>query len=412
MSLIIQKFGGSSVADVECIQRAARIVAKTVASGCRVVVVVSALQGETDRLINLAGSFGECDSREFAAILSTGEQISAALFSNALKALGNSAKSFNAQQLQLKTQGTYKQAQVQSLNANVLKNALLSDEIPVVTGFQGINDQGEITTLGRGGSDLTAVAIAAALEADECQIFTDVDGVYTSDPNIVPRARKLCKISFPEMLELSSLGAKVLQPRSLEYAGKHQVSVKVLSSFKDVPGTHITYDASPSEQPPISGVVFDAHQAVITIRQIPERPGLASYIFSPISQLAIDVDMIVQNCPSQHRQIDLSFTLNRDHYSEVIRVIEPVLCEMGGGYIDSSHHVAKVSIVGVGMRSHSRVASTMFRTLRQEGIDIKLITASEIKISVIIEEKFLAVATRSLHKVFNLEQNSAKIVAI
>ncbi len=404
MSLIVQKFGGSSVADIERIQNVARIVAETRQQGHEVVVVVSAMMGETDRLIQLAQSFSNSNLREYDALIATGEQVSAALLSMALSSIDCPAYSCTAAQICLRTTGEHKKARIVDVNPEALRVELRQGRVPVITGFQGVSDAGEITTLGRGGSDLTAVAIAAALEADECQIFTDVDSVYTTDPKIVPQARRIPKITFDEMMEMSSLGAKVLQNRCLEFAGKYQVPVRVLSSLRKGPGTLITFESDTLEQPMVSGIAFDRNQAKLTIQGIPERPGLASYILGPISNADIDVDMIVQNVPTADTNIDFSFTLHRDDYQRALTILKDVVRELDAREVQGSNTVAKISLVGVGMRSHAGVASKMFSALGREGIHIHLITASEIKISAVIDEKFLELGTRTLHAAFELDR--------
>lgn len=404
MTLIVQKFGGSSVADIERIQHVAKIVADTRLAGHDVVVVVSAMYGETDRLIKLAGSLSPPNLREYDALIATGEQVSAALVSMALGSLNCPAQSLTAMQMRLRTTADHQKARIIDIDPEVLRQELRAGRIPVVTGFQGVTDLGDVTTLGRGGSDLTAVALAAALEADECQIFTDVDGVYTADPKIVPNAKRIDKITFDEMMEMSSLGAKVLQNRCLEFAGKYRVPVRVLSSLRKGPGTLITFDQDNQsvEKPMISGIAFDRNQAKLTLQGIPERPGLASYILGPLSHSDIDVDMIVQNVPTADTRIDFSFTLQRAEYDKALAIINRVAHEINAREVIGSNAVAKISLIGVGMRSHAGVASTMFSTLGREGIDIHLITASEIKISAVIDEKFLDLGARTLHRAFNL----------
>lgn len=404
MALIVQKFGGSSVADLDRIKNVARIISDTRSQGHDVVAVVSAMFGETDRLIQLARSLSESNLREYDALIATGEQMSAALLSMALDAQGCKAKSYTAAQLHLRTTSDHKKARIIDIDPQLLLDELQDGIVPVVTGFQGVNDKFEITTLGRGGSDLTAVALAAALEADECQIFTDVDGVYTTDPKIVPKARRIHKITFDEMIEMASLGAKVLQNRCLEFAGKYKVPVRVLSSLHKGTGTLITYEQHSAEEPMISGIAFDRNQSKLTIRGIPARPGLASYILGPISQADIDVDMIVQNVPTIDDRIDFSFTLQRDDYKKAFEIVKYVSKECGANNVMGNERVAKISLIGVGMRSHAGVASKMFHALGREGVQIHLITASEIKISAVVDEKFLELGTRALHQAFKLDQ--------
>lgn len=404
MTLIVQKFGGSSVATLEHIQNVARIVADTRQQGHDVVAVVSAMYGETDRLIALAQSISQSNAREYDALVSTGEQISAVLLSMALEALQCPAQSYTAAQVGIMTTSQHKKARIIDIDPETLGADLRAGRIPVIAGFQGISDTGHITTLGRGGSDITAVALAAALQADECQIYTDVDGVYTTDPKIVPTARRLERITFDEMMEMASLGAKVLQNRCLEFAGKYKVPVRVMSSLRKGPGTLITFEGESIEQALVSGIAFDRHQAKLTLQGIPERPGLASYILGAISKADIDVDMIVQNVPTSDTNIDFSFTIHRDNYPQAHSIIKRVADELGARRVLGSDDVAKISLVGVGMRSHAGVASMMFSALGQEGIHIHLITATEIKISAVIDEKYLELGARSLHTAFGLDQ--------
>lgn len=408
MSLIVQKFGGSSVADIERIQNAAKIITETRQAGHDVVVVVSAMFGETDRLIKLAQSISASNLREYDALISTGEQTSAALLSMVLDSMNCPAHSFTAVQIGLRTTNDHQKARIVDINPDLLRSELRAGRVPVVTGFQGVSEVGEITTLGRGGSDLTAVALAAALEADECQIYTDVDGVYTSDPKVVPSAQRLNKITFDEMMEMASLGAKVLQNRCLEFAGKYKVPVRVLSSLRKGPGTLITFEKPTDsvEQPLIAGIAFERNQAKLTVQGIPERPGLASYILGPLSHADIDVDMIVQNVPTADSNIDFSFTLQRTDYKRSLAIVQRVANELNARQVLGSDQVAKISLVGVGMKSHAGVASTMFSALGREGIHIHLITATEIKISAVIDEKFLELGARTLHQAFGLDQRT------
>ena len=399
MALVVQKFGGSSVADIARIQNVARIVADTRKQGNEVLVVVSAMYGETDRLINLAKSFSTDNSREYDMLLSTGEQVSAALLSMALERLDCPASSYTGAQVKILTTNEFKKARIIDVECDALKRDLHEGRIPVVAGFQGISDEGNITTLGRGGSDLTAVALAAVLKADECQIFTDVDGVYTSDPKVVPDAKCLKRITFDEMMEYASMGAKVLQNRCLEFAGKYKVPIRVLSSLKAGKGTLIDYNRVNPEKPLISGVAFDRDQAKITLQRIPDRPGLASYILSPISQHNIEIDMMAHGSPSEEGFVNFSFTLHREDYQKVYALMREVANELSAN-ISAQETVAKLSLVGVGIRSHADVASKMFSVLGKEGIDIYLMTCSEIKISVIIDEKFLDLGARVLHTAF------------
>lgn len=407
MALIIQKFGGSSVADIERIQNVARIVAHTKREGHDVIVVVSAMYGETDRLIKLAHSLSSANQREYDALLATGEQVSAALLSMALANLDYPACSLTGAQIRILTTETHKKARIVDIETEVLLRELQNGRIPVIAGFQGVTAEGHITTLGRGGSDLTAVAIAAVLKADECQIFTDVDGVYTSDPKIIPDARRIDRISFDEMMELASLGAKVLQNRCLEFAGKYQVPVRVLSSLSRGEGTLISYDAKQDrEQVLISGIALDRQQAQITLQGVLKRPGLVSYILSPIGQANIDVDMIVQTAPNDTGKVDLSFTIHRDDFDEARDIMHRIIPELGADNLLIAGKVAKLSLVGVGLRSHASVASKMLSTLGQEGIEVLLLSTSEVKVSAIVHESYLELGARVLHQAFALGQSS------
>ncbi|PMB54706.1 aspartate kinase [Coxiella endosymbiont of Rhipicephalus microplus] len=403
MALIVQKFGGGSVADINKIHNAAHIVSEARQQGHTVVVVVSAMYGETDRLIKLARSISDTNLREYDALISTGEQMSAALLSMALEIRNCPAHSYTAAQIRLRTTNEHQKARIIDIDPQILLADLKAGLTPVVAGFQGISEMGEITTLGRGGSDLTAVALAAALQADECQIFTDVDGVYTSDPKVVSAARRISKITFEEVMEMSSLGAKVLQNRSLEFAGKYQVPIRVLSSLRKGLGTLITYERDCIEQPLVSGIAFERHQAKVTLQGIPEKPGLASYILGLIGKADIEVDMIIQNVSSVDTKIDFSFTLQRDDYVKAYPIMQTVAEELGARGVLTNSTVAKISLIGVGMRSHAGIASRMFSALGQEGIHIYLITATEIKISAVIDEKYLEVGARTLHSAFNLD---------
>lgn len=406
MSLIIQKFGGSSVANIERIQNAARIVSTARQEGHAVVVVVSAMYGETDRLIKLAQTISDSNLREYDALISTGEQMSAALLSMVLQERNCPARSYTAAQIRLHTTNEHKKARIVDIDPEILCHDLQIGCVPVIAGFQGISEVGEITTLGRGGSDLTAVALAAALQADECQIFTDVDGVYTSDPKVVPQARRIPQITFDEMMEMSSLGAKVLQNRCLTFAGKYKVPVRVLSSLRKGPGTLITFEHNSAEQPLVSGIAFERWQAKLTIQGIPERLGLVSYILGPLSKADIEVDMIVQNEPTIDTKTDFSFTIQRDDYCKSFLIMKQVASELNAREVLGSDSVAKISLVGFGMRSHAGVASQMFSALGKEGIHIHLITATEIKISALIDEKFIDLGARTLHSAFKLDQPS------
>jgi aspartate kinase len=401
MAVLVQKFGGSSVADADKIMNVARRVAAS-APGNQLVVVVSAMGKTTDGLLSLARQISTTpDLREMDMLLSTGEQVTIALLSMALQSLGLKAKSFTGPQVGMRTDHAHTQARITQIDADRVRRALDTGEIAVVAGFQGLSDEDEITTLGRGGSDLTAVALAAALKADVCEIYTDVEGVYTADPNIVPDARKLARVAYDEMLELASLGAKVLQTRSVEFAKKYGVTVHVRSTFRPDPGTLVTKEEAGMEQAVVTGVTHDRSQAKISILRVPDRPGIAARVFGAISAKNIVVDMIVQNI-SQDGYTDMSFTLPRGDHARAVKDLSEVVREIGARGIVHDERVAKVSIVGVGMRSHSGVASTMFATLAREGINIQMISTSEIAVSCVIEDKYAELAVRSLHDAFDV----------
>ena len=401
MAVLVQKFGGSSVADADKIMNVARRVAAS-APGNQLVVVVSAMGKTTDGLLSLARQISATpDLREMDMLLSTGEQVTIALVSMALQSLGLKAKSFTGPQVGMRTDHAHTQARITQIDADRVRRALDTGEIAVVAGFQGLSDEDEITTLGRGGSDLTAVALAAALKADVCEIYTDVDGVYTADPNIVRDARKLARVAYDEMLELASLGAKVLQTRSVEFAKKYGVTVHVRSTFRPDPGTLVTKEEAGMEQAVVTGVTHDRSQAKISILRVPDRPGIAARVFGAISDKNIVVDMIVQNI-SQDGYTDMSFTLPRGDHARAVQDLSEVVREIGARGIVHDERVAKVSIVGVGMRSHSGVASTMFATLAREGINIQMISTSEIAVSCVIEDKYAELAVRSLHDAFDV----------
>lgn len=404
MALIVQKFGGTSVGSIERIQAVAERVIQTRKEGHDVVVVLSAMNGDTDKLIQLAKSVhDEPSSREYDALVSTGEIITVTLLSMALLSMGCPARSFNATQAGIKTTSDHKKARILGIDTERLRIDISEGRVPVVTGFQGVDEFGNITTLGRGGSDTTAVALAAALKADECQIYTDVDGVYTTDPRVVPEARKLDRITFEEMLELASLGAKVLQIRSVEFAGKYNVPLRVLSSFVEGSGTLITYEDNHMEQPIVSGIAFDRNQAQITLVSVPDKPGVAKQILEAISSKGIEIDMIIQNVPNISGTIDFSFTVQRDDFKNTLTIMNELAKVLEAKEVRGDGKIAKLSIVGVGMRSHSGVATTMFTALAEEGINIHLISTSEIKISVVINEKYLELGARTLHSAFGLE---------
>ena len=406
MALIVQKYGGTSVGSAERIKSVARRVARWQAKGHQLVVVVSAMAGETNRLIALARELqAHPDPRELDVMVSTGEQVTIALLSMALTELGIKARSYTGGQVRIVTDSAHTKARIVSIDEERLRGDLAEGTVAVVAGFQGVDARGNITTLGRGGSDTTGVALAAALRADECQIYTDVDGVYTTDPRIVPEARRLKTVTFEEMLEMASLGSKVLQIRSVEFAGRYRVKLRVLSSFEEEgEGTLITFeDEQNMEQASISGIAFNRDEAKITILGVPDRPGIAYQILGPVGDGNVDVDMIVQNV-SHDGMTDFSFTVHRSDFQKTLRILEPVVKHIKARGVESGDKIAKVSVVGVGMRSHAGIASTMFRTLAEEGINIEMISTSEIKISVVIDEKYTELAVRVLHKAFGLEQ--------
>jgi aspartate kinase len=405
MALIVQKFGGTSVGTVERIRNVAKRVARWRAMGHDIVVVPSAMSGETNRLLSLAKEIqAQPDARELDVIASTGEQVTIGLLAMALIDQGCKAKSYTGSQVRVVTDSAFTKARIQSIDEQRLRADLAEGCVPVVAGFQGVDAIGNITTLGRGGSDTSAVALAAALKADECQIYTDVDGVYTTDPRIVPEARRLKTITFEEMLEMASLGSKVLQIRSVEFAGKYKVPLRVLSSFEDEgEGTLITYEEDEKmEQAIISGIAFSRDEAKITVTGVPDRPGIAYAILGPIADANIDVDMIIQNA-SVDGITDFSFTVHRNDFDPALAIARKVHTHIGARDIVGDNKVCKVSMVGVGMRSHVGIASQMFRTLSEEGINIQMISTSEIKISVVVDEKYMELAVRVLHKAFGLE---------
>ena len=406
MALIVQKFGGTSVANPERIKNVAKRVARWRAKGHDVIVVPSAMSGETNRLLALAKEVSPNPSpRELDVIASTGEQVTIGLLALALQEEGLKAKSYTGPQVKVLTDSTFTKARILEIDDKRIRKDLAEGHVVVVAGFQGADDEGNITTLGRGGSDTSAVALAAALKADECQIYTDVDGVYTTDPRVVPEARKLDEITFEEMLEMASLGSKVLQIRSVEFAGKYKVKLRVLSSFEDEgEGTLITVEEEKNmEQPIISGIAFNRDEAKLTVLGVPDRPGIAFQILGPIADANIDVDMIIQNV-SHDGTTDFSFTVNRNDYSKALAILEGVKTAFGARGVIGDNKTCKVSAVGVGMRSHPGVASKMFGAIASEGINIQMISTSEIRISVLIEEKYLELAVRTLHKAFGLDQ--------
>ena len=409
MALIVQKYGGTSMGSPERIRNVAQRVAKYKAQGHQIVVVVSAMSGETNRLIALAKEIQKHpDPRELDVVISTGEQVTIGLLAMALKEAGLEAKSYTGAQVKILTDSAFTKARIVSIDEQNIRADLAKGAVVVVAGFQGMDEAGNITTLGRGGSDTTGVAIAAALRADECQIYTDVDGVYTTDPRMVPEARRLKSITFEEMMEMASLGSKVLQIRSVEFAGKYKVKLRVLSSFTDEgEGTLITFEeGNKMEQAIISGIAFNRDEAKITVRGVPDKPGIAYQILGPVSESHIDVDMIIQNV-GVDGLTDFSFTVHRNEFSKAMDILKSkVQPHIGARDVIGDNKTAKVSVVGVGMRSHVGIASKMFRTLAEEGINIQMISTSEIKISVVIDEKYLELAVRVLHKAFDLDQES------
>lgn len=403
MALIVQKYGGTSVGSVERIKDVAAKVMQARRDGNDIIVVVSAMSGETDRLITMAKEImPEPNPREYSVLVSTGEQVTIALLALALNQIGCSARSYTGAQAQIVTTNDYQKARIVRISGEQdIRKDIADGHVIVVAGFQGSDEKGNITTLGRGGSDTTAVALAAALKADECQIYTDVDGVYTTDPRVVPEARRLDRITFEEMLEMASLGAKVLQIRSVEFAGKYNVPLRVLSSFEEGPGTLITFEEIGMEQPRVSGIAFNRNEAKLTVLGVPHRPGIAFEILGPISSANIDVDMIIQNVANDDK-IDFTFTVHRDDYQKTLSILDGVVSQLEGRGVIGDNKIAKLSLVGVGMRSHAGIASTMFETLGKEGINIQLISTSEIKISVVVDEKYLELGVRALHSAFGL----------
>ena len=405
MALIVQKYGGTSVGTIERIKNVAKRVERFRDEGHDVVVVVSAMSGETNRLLALASDISDKPSpRELDVLVTTGEQVTIALLSMALQADGYDARSYTGGQVRILTDDAHGKARIQDIDAEQMRADLAKGRVVVVAGFQGVDEQGNITTLGRGGSDTTGVALAAALKADECQIYTDVDGVYTTDPRVVSEARRLDCITFEEMLEMASQGSKVLQIRSVEFAGKYNVPLRVLSSFEDGPGTLITVDQEePMEQPVISGIAFNRDEAKIIVRGVPDIPGAAYKILGPVGEANVEVDMIVQNVGADNTT-DFTFTVHKNEMEKATKLLETIASELGAKSVESDSSVAKVSMVGVGMRSHAGVASRMFEILANEGINIQMISTSEIKIAVVIDEKYLELAVRALHTGFELDK--------
>ena len=410
MSLFVEKYGGTSVGTVERIQAVAENVAQSAKQGHQMVVVVSAMSGETNRLLDLAAQIHATPSkREVDVLVSTGEQVTMALLSMALESMGVPARSYTGGQVKILTDSIHGQARIQQIDQDNMKNDLDQGRVVVVAGFQGVDQFNNITTLGRGGSDTTAVALAAAVNADECRIYTDVDGVYTADPRIVSEARRLDKITFEEMLELSGAGAKVLQIRSVEFAGKYNVPLRVLSSFNPGPGTLITYEEDSMEQPLISGITYNRDEAKITVRGVPDRPGIAYSILGPVSDAHVNVDMIVQNI-GEDGLTDFTFTIQAVDLEKCMEIIAPVVDELGASTVVGDTDLAKISVVGVGMRSHAGIATEMFKSLSEKGINIQMISTSEIKISVTIDKAYTELAVRTLHETFHLDDVETAIV--
>ena len=406
MALIVQKYGGTSVGTPERIKNVAQRVAKFHAQGHQMVIVLSAMSGETNRLIGLAKEISANPSpRELDVVISTGEQVTIGLLCMALQEAGVNARSYTGGQVRILTDDSFTKARILDIDGENIRRDLDAGSVVVVAGFQGVDEEGNITTLGRGGSDTTGVALAAAIKADECQIYTDVDGVYTTDPRVVPEARKLDTITFEEMLEMASLGSKVLQIRSVEFAGKYKVKLRVLSSFQEEgEGTLITVEEDKNmEQPIISGIAFNRDEAKITVLGVPDKPGIAYQILGPVADANVDVDMIIQNV-GHDGTTDFSFTVNRGDFAKAQGILEGVKAKLGAREITGDNKICKVSAVGVGMRSHPGVASKMFKALADEGINIQMISTSEIKISVVLDEKYLELAVRVLHRTFGLDQ--------
>jgi aspartate kinase len=405
MALIVQKYGGTSVGTPERIQAVAEKIIHYRDQGNQLVVVVSAMSGETDRLLSLAATMSTRPvARELDVLLATGEQTTIALLSMALQERGCAARSYTGPQVHILTDDAHNKARILDIDANRVSSDLAAGRVVVVAGFQGMDEDGNITTLGRGGSDTTAVALAAALKADECQIFTDVDGVYTTDPRVEPDARRLQRITFEEMLEMASLGSKVLQIRAVEFAGKYNVKLRVLSSFEPGEGTLISYEEAGMEQALISGIAFNRDEAKLTVLGVPDQPGVAHRILGPIAEANIEVDMIIQNIAPDGKTTDFTFTVNRNDYQRGMEILQQTAEKMGASEVSGDARIVKISLVGVGMRSHAGIASTMFETLAKEAINIRMISTSEIKVSVVVDEKYLELGVRALHEAFHLDQ--------
>ncbi len=407
MALVVQKYGGTSVGDIDRIRNVAKRVIRTREEGHQVVVVVSAMAGETDRLIRLAQQVTpQPDERELDVLISTGEQVSIALLAMTLKSMGCEAKSYLGFQIKIATDSAFGKARITGIESEKMLEDLRNGRVVVVAGFQGVDEAENITTLGRGGSDTTAVAVAAALRADVCEIYTDVDGVYTTDPNICSKARKLSKISYDEMLEMASLGAKVLQIRSVEFAKKYDVPIHVRSSFNDLPGTIVCKEETEMERVVVSGVTYNKNEAKIEVMRVPDIPGVAAKLFKPIADANIVVDMIIQTSSTEKGCADVAFTVPKTDFPKALQIVKERVKEIGGKEVLSDENIAKVSIIGVGMRSHSNVAAQMFSALAKEGINIQMISTSEIKISCVIDSKYTELAVRALHDAFELDQPS------
>lgn len=405
MALIVQKYGGTSVGSPERIKAVAEKVRQWRDKGNDIVVVVSAMSGETDRLLSLSGKITDSPpARELDVLLATGEQVTIALLSMALEALGCPARSYTGAQVHIRTDSAHSKARIKAIEDKRIHADLKAGRVVVVAGFQGADDDGNITTLGRGGSDTTAVALAAALKADECQIYTDVDGVYTTDPRVVPEARKLDRITFEEMLEMASLGSKVLQIRAVSFAGRYNVPLRVLSSFEEGEGTLITFEDEDMEQALISGIAFNRDEAKLTILGVPDTPGVAFQLLGPIAAANIEVDMIIQNVSPDGGTTDFTFTVHRGDYQKALAILNDVASSLGAKEVSGDDSIVKISLVGVGMRSHAGIASTMFESLAKEGVNLRMISTSEIKISVVVDEKHLELGVRTLHKAFGLEK--------
>jgi aspartate kinase len=405
MALIVQKYGGTSVGTTERIEHVADKIKGWRDKDYDVVVVVSAMSGETNRLVALADEISDKPvPRELDVLLSTGEQVTIALLSMALEKRGCAARSYTGSQVHIRTDNAHNKARIREIEDKRIHADLAAGRVVVVAGFQGVDDDGNITTLGRGGSDTTAVGLAAALKADECQIYTDVDGVYTTDPRMVPDARRLERITFDEMLEMASLGSKVLQIRAVSFAGRYNVPLRVLSSFEEGEGTLITYEDEKMEQALISGIAFNKDEAKLTIMGVPDKPGVAHQLLGPIADANIEVDMIIQNVAPDDATTDFTFTVHRNDYDRALEILSRIADELGAREVSGDNAIVKISLVGVGMRSHAGIASTMFAALAKEGVNIRMISTSEIKISVVVDEKYLELGVRTLHEAFDLAQ--------